>query len=177
MKRVHDRGRVGQLFGGGGLEAGEPVHRDHVNGVPPRLVGCASQVLNTWLERPSTMSSSRAGLVPSRMRVRSMTTVTNRSPRRVCRQQCSSTPMTATPSRRPGSSISTRPPSASTASFAVFHATPRPSATGHGQVLAHDAGRCPPLPAPGPLRPGLGHPGGCPAATHAHSRCTGSGAP
>ena len=42
----------------------------------------------------------------------------------------------------------------------MFHATPRASATGHGQVLAHDAGRCPPLPAPGPLRPGLGHPAG-----------------
>jgi hypothetical protein len=39
-------------------------------------VRAASQVLNTCLERPSTMSSSRAGPVPSRIVVRSMMTVT-----------------------------------------------------------------------------------------------------
>jgi hypothetical protein len=69
-----------------------------------------------------------------------MITVTYLSPRRVWRQQCSSTPITRTPSNRCGSSISRRLPSASTASFAVFHDTPRPFGDpGDGQVLTHDA--------------------------------------
>jgi len=57
-----------------------------------------------------------------------MITVTNLSPRRVRRQQCSSTPMTCTPSKRVGSLISTRRPSARTASLAVSHDTARASA-------------------------------------------------
>lgn len=88
-----------------------------------------SQVAKTCLERPSTMSSSREGPVLSRIGVRSMMTVTYLSPCLVCRQTCSSTPMTFTPSNRLGSSISTRLPSARTALLAVFHETPRPSAT------------------------------------------------
>jgi hypothetical protein len=79
-----------------------------------------SQVLNTCFDRPSTISSSRAAPVPSRIGVRSMITVTYLSPRRVWRQQCSSTPITRTPSNRCRSSINTRLPSASTAWFAVL---------------------------------------------------------
>ena len=75
------------------------------------------------------MSSSRAGPVPSRTGVRSMITVTYLSPRRVWRHTSSSTPMTLTPSNRAGSLISSRLPSARTASLAVFQATPSPSAT------------------------------------------------
>ena len=75
--------------------------------------------MNTWLDRPSTMSNSRAGPVPSRTGVKSMITVTNSSPLRVCRHACSSTPMSVTPSKRAGSAINTRRPSASTASLAV----------------------------------------------------------
>ena len=67
--------------------------------------------------------------MPLRIGVRSMTTVTYRSPLRVCLQACSSTPMVVTPSNRPGSAIRTRRPSASTASLAVSHATSRASAT------------------------------------------------
>ena len=90
------------------------------------------------------MSSSRAGPVPSRIGVRSMITVTYLSPRRVCRQTCSSTPMTLTPSNRCGSSISTRWPSARTASLAVFHDDPKALGDpGDRQVLTHDA---PPAP-------------------------------
>ncbi len=89
----------------------------------------ASHVLKAALERPSTMSSSRAGPVPSRIGVRSMMTVTYLSPLRVCRHTCSSTPRTVTPSNRSGSPIRIRCPSARTASLAVCHATPRPSAT------------------------------------------------
>ena len=58
-----------------------------------------------------------------------MITVTYLSPRRVWRQQNSSTPITRTASNRCGFSINTRLPSASTASFAVFHDTLRLSAT------------------------------------------------
>ena len=46
--------------------------------------------------------------MPSRTGVRSMITVKYFSSRRVCRQMCSSTPITATFSNRPGSSIRTR---------------------------------------------------------------------
>jgi hypothetical protein len=89
----------------------------------------ASQALKTCFERPSIMSSNRAGPVLSRTGVRSMITVTYLSPRRVCRQTCSSTPITATPLNRPGSSINTRLPSARIALFAVCQDTPKPSAT------------------------------------------------
>jgi hypothetical protein len=89
----------------------------------------SSRVLKASLERPSTKSSIRAGPVPARIAVRSMITVTYLSPRRVCRHTCSSTPITATPSNRWGSAIRTRWRSARTASFAVFQATSRASAT------------------------------------------------
>ncbi len=123
------------------------------------------------------MSSSRAGPVPSRTGVRSMITVTYLSPRRVCRHTCSSTPTTFTPSKRCGSSISTRLPSARTASLAVSQATPSPSAT-RATVRcwttipssAHrSAARETASPAARPPR-------WCPGATHARSRCTGNGA-
>ena len=89
----------------------------------------SSQALNAALERPSTMSSNFAGPVLSLVGVRSMITVTYLSPRRVWRQTCSSTPITRTPSKRAGSSISSRFPSARTASLAVCQATPSPAAT------------------------------------------------
>ena len=89
----------------------------------------ASQALNAALDRPSTMSSSRAGPVPTRIGVRSMITMTYLSPFLVWRHTCSSTPIAATPSNRAASSMSTRRPSARTASFVVFHATASPSAT------------------------------------------------
>ena len=107
-----------------------------------------------------------------------MITVTNLSPRRVCRQTCSSTPITVTPSNRAGSSIRTRLPSARTASLAVFHDTAEALGDpGDGQVLAHDAFQRPPQPATRQLRPRLGRLRWCPGATRARSRCTGSGAP
>lgn len=37
VKRIHDGDGVGELFGGGGLEAGEPVHRDHLDPLAPLL--------------------------------------------------------------------------------------------------------------------------------------------
>jgi hypothetical protein len=35
VERVHHRGRVGQFLVGGGLEPGEPVHRNHLDAVAP----------------------------------------------------------------------------------------------------------------------------------------------
>ena len=127
--RIHDRDRVGQLLGRRGLEPGEPVHRDRLDGIPPGLGTVGEPGLERRLGRPSTMSSSRAGPRPSRIGVRSMITVTYLSPLRVCRHTCSSTPTTATPSNRAGSLIRTRLPSARTASLAVFQATAKASAT------------------------------------------------
>ncbi len=37
VEGVHDRGRVRQFLGGGGLETGEPVHRDDLQALAPRL--------------------------------------------------------------------------------------------------------------------------------------------
>ena len=58
-----------------------------------------------------------------------MLTVTYLSPLRVCRQRCSSTPRSRTPSKRAGSPIRTRRPWDRTASLAVVHATPQAFAT------------------------------------------------
>ncbi|GGQ33351.1 hypothetical protein GCM10010140_74270 [Streptosporangium pseudovulgare] len=102
--------------------AGEPVgkiRKDLIIPTGKREAACAG----TCLDRPSIMSNNREGPVPSRIAVRSMITVTYLPPLRVCRQTCSSIPMTFTPSNRAGSLISTCLPSANTASFAVLHAT------------------------------------------------------
>ncbi len=103
------------------------------------------------------MSSSRAVPVPSRTGVRSMITVTYLSPRRVCRQTCSSTPMTRTPSNRPGSSISTPP------AFVQDRAVGRVPGDSEacsdpvdGQVVDHDAFQRPAKSAAGDLRPRRG---------------------
>ena len=37
LEGVHDGDGVGELLVGGGLEAGEPVHRDDLDGVAPGL--------------------------------------------------------------------------------------------------------------------------------------------
>ena len=84
MERVHHRHGVGKLLRRGGLEAGEPVHRGRPR--PPSRQcweRAVSQVLNTALERPSTISSSLEGPVFLRTGVRSMITVTYLSPNRV----------------------------------------------------------------------------------------------
>ncbi len=58
-----------------------------------------------------------------------MITVAYLPPRLVCPTMCSSTPMALTASNWPRSSLSTRCPSARTASLAVLHATASASAT------------------------------------------------
>lgn len=37
VERVHDGGSVGQLFVGGGVEAGEPIHGHDLHAGPPRF--------------------------------------------------------------------------------------------------------------------------------------------
>jgi len=72
VEGIHDRNRVRELFGGGGLEAGEPVHRNDLDRVAPGLrpIGepLLERLLRATLDRPS---SNPAGPVPSRMGVRS----------------------------------------------------------------------------------------------------------
>ena len=89
----------------------------------------ASHSLKTFFERPSIMSNSLAGPRPCVTGVRSMITVTNLSPRLVCRHTCSSTPIVVTPSKRCSSSMRTRRPSARTAVLAQSQDTSRASAT------------------------------------------------
>ena len=85
-----------------------------------------------------------------------MITVTYLSPWRVWRHTCSSTPITATPSKRDGSEMSTRRPSSSTAVLAQFHDTSRASAIRAmvrcWHTIAASAQRSPPR---GDLRPRL----------------------
>jgi len=128
VERVHHGNRVGELFGGSGFEAGEPVHRDDLHPVAPRLRP-AGQVANTCFVRPSTMSNNLAGPVPAWTVVRSMITVTYLSPRPGVPPHVLVHADDVTPSNRAGSLISTRRPSSSTAVFAVFHDTASPSAT------------------------------------------------
>ena len=129
MEGVHDCPCVGEFFGGGALKPGESIHRDDLDALTPRVRREASQVLKTPLDRPGTMSKSRQGPRRSRTGVKSKMTLTNLSPYGVCRHTCSSTPMTRTPSKRSGSLISRRAPSARTAVLAVFQDTPRAWAT------------------------------------------------
>src|SRR5690606_12731345 len=107
---------------------GEAVHRDDLDAVAPGLVPVAQPILERLLRAALEHGQQPGGpgAVPDRG-VRSMMTVTYLSPFLVCRQACSSTPTTRTPSRRAGSLMSRRCPSARTASLAVFHDTPRPS--------------------------------------------------
>jgi len=37
MEEVHDRGRVGEFFGGGALKPGESIHCDDLDAAAPRI--------------------------------------------------------------------------------------------------------------------------------------------
>ena len=108
---------------------------------------------------------------------RSMMTVTYLSPRRVCRQTCSSTPITATPSNRAGSAIRTR---LAFGQHRVVGGVPR-----HPQRLRRSGPRSGVgtqwLPAPTADRaattwPAVRPPRRCLGATHGRNPHTGSGA-
>ena len=126
VELIHDRPHAGELFGSGARKAGETMHCDDLNALAPRAgrggePGCE----DTLLDRPGTMCKSREGPLRSRTVVTSTMTVTYLSPYGVWRHTCSSTPMTRTPSHRPGSLISRRAPLARTAVLAVFQDMPR----------------------------------------------------
>ena len=127
---------------------------------PARDAGvcAASRVVNIASQRPETTSNRRAGPVRSRTGVTSMITFTNRSaepdPARGWRQQCSSTPITRTPSRRLGSSMSSCRPAVRTASLAECHEVPRLSANPGDQHAVDDHRlQCPQHRRPAQLRP------------------------
>jgi len=129
VERVHHGHRLGERFAGGGLEPGEPVHRNDLDGVAPRLWPVGEPGLERGLG-PSfdhVQQAGGAGAVADRGEVDDdgdvLAALAGVPP------TCSSTPTTATPSNRAGSAIRTRFPSARTASLAVFHATPSASAT------------------------------------------------
>ena len=130
VERVHHRDRVGQLLGGGGLEAGEAVHRHDLDLVAPglRAVGepGLERLLGTAFDH--VQQPGRAGAVADPGQVDDdgdeLVAACGCAARRARRHRSR-----ATPSNRLGSAIRTRWPSARTASLAVFQATPRASAT------------------------------------------------
>lgn len=71
VERVHHRDRVGQLLGSGGLEPGEPVHRDDLDPLAPFLGPSGEPLLEhglgTALEH--VQQPCRARLVPGRGQV------------------------------------------------------------------------------------------------------------
>ena len=135
----------------------------------------ASQLLNAFLERPSTMSSSRAGPVPSRIGVRSMITVTYLSPRRVCRQLLiHADDLHVVEAVR----IVYQDPAALGQDRVVGGVPRDPQSVGDPsdtQVLTHHPFQRPPQATSRQLRPRLGSPRSRPGATRARTRCTGLG--
>jgi len=130
VERVQHRHRVGDLLGRGGLEAGESVHRDDVDPVPPPLRTAPQPLLERVL-RPAldhVQQPRRAGPVAGRSEVDDHRHIPVATPGVPPHVLIDPHPV-VTPSNRAGSSISTRCPSARTAVFAVCHATPRPAAT------------------------------------------------
>ena len=81
VERVHHRDRRWQLLGRGGLEPGEPVHRDHLerHHATPSAGPRARSRTPAW-SGLGVMSRRRAGPLPLRIGVRSMMTVTYLSP-------------------------------------------------------------------------------------------------
>ncbi len=117
----------------------------------------ASQVLKTCLERPSTMSSRRAGPVPARTAVRSMIPVTYLSPRLVWRHNVL-VDADGGDAVEPGGVVD-RDALAFGQDGVVggVPGDPEPFGDpGDGEVMAHDRLQCPPQAATRQLRPRLG---------------------
>jgi hypothetical protein len=86
VERVHHCDRVGQFLGSCGLEAGEAVHRDHLELITPGLGTCGEPGLEDVFRASLAHVQQLADPVRSRIGVRSMITVTYLSPRRVWRK-------------------------------------------------------------------------------------------
>lgn len=128
MEWVHHRDRCWDLFCGGGLEAGESVHRDHFETIPP-VRGAFGQL---GLEHPLRSAFDHVQQ-PGRSRLRAdrsevnddgdvLIAVPGVSPDVFIDTERSD------PTAPPGSSIRTRCPSARIALLAVCQETPRPAA-------------------------------------------------
>lgn len=129
MERIHHRDRVRELLGGGGLEPGEPVHRHNLDRVAPGLFSFAQPCLEGLFRAAldHVQQPRRTSAVADAGQVDDHGHVLVPSPR--VAPHVFVDPDHLHPSNLSGSSINTRLPSARTASLAVFHDTPSPSAT------------------------------------------------
>ena len=129
MERVHHRDRLRKRFRGGSLEADEPVHRDDLHLIAPRLIALGEPGLERLLG-PSldhVEQPGRARAVADRRQVDDHSDVLVAVPGVAPDVLVDAQDPDAVESVR----ISDQDPltSARTASSAVFHATARPSAT------------------------------------------------
>ena len=179
VEGVHHRDRVGQLLGGGGLEPGEPVHRDDLHAVAP---GLRSRSASHGLERllgaalDHVQQPGRAGAVADRGEVDDHGDVL---------VAAAGVPPDVLIDADHGDAVEPvrvvdQDPLALGQDRVVGGVPRHPEPLGDpgdGQVLAP---RC--LPAPTAARgatasPAARPPGWCLGATRARSRCTGSGGP
>ena len=65
MEEVHDRGRVGEFFGGGALKPGESIHCDDLNAIAPRVGLGGKPGCEAPLDWSGSMSTSREGSLRS----------------------------------------------------------------------------------------------------------------
>lgn len=124
MARIHDRNRLWQFLGRGAYEAGEPVHGHDFYPVPLRL-GAFLQPGGEDLLRASfdhVQQAGGPGFVADRSQVNDDRDV--HVPVAGLPPTCSSTPMTFTPTKRLGSSMSTPKPSATRATVRCWHTMP-----------------------------------------------------
>ena len=154
VERVHDGDRVGQFFRGGGLEPGEPVHRDHLDLLAPFLRTSGEPLLE-YRFRASfnhVQQPGRPGLVPGRGQVDDHGDV-----------------LVAEPGVPPDMLVDTErghaleagrvideAPAALGEDRAVRGMPGHPETgggTGHGEMVDHDRFQRPPEPAAGDLRP------------------------
>jgi len=161
VEGVHHRDRVGQLLGGGGLEASESVHRDHLDAVAPGLRTFGEpgleRLLGAALDHVQQPGRSGAGADPGQVDDHGDVLV-------------------ASPGVAPDVLVDTdRGDTAETAGVVDQHplalgqdrvvgGVPRhPETLGDprdGEVLGHDPFQRPPQPTPRELRPWLGGPAG-----------------
>ena len=156
MEGIHHRDRCGDLLGRGGLEPGEPVHRDHLDPVAPRL-GASAQPLLERLLRASldhVQQPCWAGAVPDGCEVDDHGDVLVAAPGVPPDVLIDAENLDAVEPVR----IVDQDPLALGQDGVVGGVPGDPesfSDTGDGQVLAHDAFERPPQTTPRELRPRL----------------------
>ena len=177
VERVHHRDRVGQLLGGGGLEPGEAVHRDHLELVAPGLGALGEPGLEHLFRAAldHVQQPRRAGAVTDRGQVDDHGHVLVAAAGVPPHVLIDADHLHAV---EPGRVVDQDPPAFG--QDRVVGGVPRHAQAlgdpGHAQVLTHDPLQRPPQP-PATAWPAARPPGWCLGATHARTRCTGSGAP